>query len=246
LWFVLLLSLCVAIPLTADAAFFLRRERGTYSRSYVVQTPGIAEEAASSQTVRLRRFDEFDATSVVRPPSICASNAWLDSNIAKRGARASGRTMSFIYAFGDDRRVETPADSVFDLHFLVAEGEPFRLRGQVDAEATLAESHAYVEIVGDDGVVVFESEAAPGETHVFDTEGTLSAGRYRLTGVAQSFGEVADVLDPPTMPIRRAIAGASFEAVLFVPEPSVALAARCTLLVMALIVAKRPRAGARK
>jgi hypothetical protein len=229
----LLVLACFVISQSAEAAGFERQERGIYSRSSVVHSPDVQAETASSESATTGRFERLDSTNAILLPSIATSTSWQGSSIALRSASARGGATSIVYVPEADRRAETPADSFFEVQFEAAEGEPFRLRGKVDALAFAAEAFAAVEIADlDDGRVVFEAEAGPGEHQSFDELGTLPAGRYRLTAFALSYGEVAGELRQPRGALPQPASLASFEAVLFVPEPDVTIAGRLVLAVL--------------
>ena len=146
-----------------------------------------------------------------------------------------------------DRLVETPADSFFELIFDAEEGEPFRLKGQVDALAFAAEAFASVELVrlADDAIVA-EHAAFGGEYDRFDDTGTLAAGRYRLTAFALSYGEVGGGLvggGDVGGDISSPAALASFRAVFLVPEPLPGTGAAVALLVLVRLAKARRRSS---
>ncbi len=219
------------------AATRVGQDRGTFARSHVVHAPDFREDVQASETRSFETFEAFDTSDAYLPPSIATSSAWLDSRIRARTVHARGGATSILVAPESDRRVETPADSFFELIFDAEEGEPFRLQGQVDALAFDAEGFASVELVRLAGeTIVTEHAAFGGEYDRFDDAGTLTAGRYRLTAFALTHGEVEGDIGSPA-------ALASFWAVFSVPEPPLGIGAAVTLLVLTGLAKVRRRSS---
>lgn len=229
------LFLGVTAASSVTAATIVSQDRGTFARSWAVQSPEFQEDVQAGETRTFEPFTRFDTSHALLPPSIGTSSAWLASRIGTLRTSVRGSALSILVAPGGDRLVEAPADSFFELVFDVEEGETFVLQGHVDALAFDAEGFASVELVDlDSTVIIAQHVAGAGEYDPFEDTGTLTAGRYRLTAFALSQarvqGEGGDAY-PAAL--------ASFHAVFAVPEPSLDSGGIVALLVIAVAATAR-------
>ena len=220
----------------AYAVTLVAQDRGTFARSHVIESPLFDEDIQAAETVERQDFEDFDAVDTSRAeldPLSASSSASLASSLTPQSFRALGTAASALAAPESDRRAETPADSFFEILFEVEEEQPYRLRGEVNAEtADDAEAFAVVELVYDGSSVEAEHTAGGNEIDKFDDTGSLAVGSYRLTAFALTHGEVAGEISNPT-------SQASFELIFQVPEPTPNVGIPFSLLLLAGLAAAR-------
>ena len=216
------------------AATILTQDRGTFARSYVVESPDFSEDSQASEIRSLDAFDSISTSTAQLPAAIATSSASLESTLGTETMQAHGLAASTLFITEGDQLAETPADSFFEVTFEIQRERPYRLQGRVDSTAFDGEGFASVEL-SYFGIFPIVDHAAGGSNFsVFDESGTLAAGRYRLTGFALTQGEVSgDVASPA--------AQASFELNLTLPEPTAETTAAFGLLVLARLARARRR-----
>ena len=230
-----LMSLCICgwmVSQPASSVTLVSQDRGTFAHSHVIQSPLFDEDIQASETRGFEDFDAVDISSAELEPLVASSSASLESSLAPQTFRALGTATSALVAPEDNRRAETPADSFFEIIFEVEEEHPYRLSGEVRAEASEAEAFAVVELVYDGSSVETEHAAGGNEVADFEKSGTLAVGSYRLTAFALTHGEVAGDISSPT-------SQASFELVFQVPEPPLNAGVSASLLLLAGLAAAR-------
>lgn len=205
----------IALASAATAVSFVEQERGVFVRAYLADSPAFDEDRQALEAPGFGLFQASLAGAASLTPSLADALAALDSNLGPNAVHGSGSASVGATVLQGDWHGRASADSFFEVVFDVAPGgEPYTLGGHVDASAQGGDGFASVELVdAASGLVIVEHAAAPGGSEAFDDSGPLPAGRYRLTAFALAHSEVEFAAGEPS-------GGASFEAVLTVPEPS--------------------------
>ncbi|MED5261211.1 MAG: hypothetical protein VX574_02260, partial [Myxococcota bacterium] len=147
----------------ASSVTLVSQDRGTFAHSHVIQSPLFDEDIQASETRDFEDFSAVDTSSAELEPLTASSSASLESSLDSHTFRALGAATSTLAAPESDRRAETPADSFFEIIFEVEEEQPYRLQGEVRAEASDAEAFAVVELVYDGSSVETEHAAGGNE-----------------------------------------------------------------------------------
>ena len=218
------------------AVTILGQDRGTFARSYLVESPDFSEDIQASEIRSLDAFDSISTSTAQLPPAVATSSASLESTLGAETMQARGLAASTLVITEGDRLAETPADSFFEVLFEIKRERPFRLQGRVDSTVFEGEGFASVEL-SYFGIFPIVNRAAGGSNFsVFDESGTLAVGGYRLTAFALTRGEVNGNISSPA-------AQASFALNLTLPEPATGTAATFSLLVIAFLARARPRSA---
>ena len=222
----------------ATPAVLLEQDRGVFSRATASEAGLFDEEISADEATSFAPLTTGVLSTGATPLASGAASADLDSNLDDSRIDASGSAVADATTTAADGRGEAPSDSFFEIVFEAAASEEFTLLGTVGADATLGDGYASVELVDlDTGTVLATHEAGIGEQIGFTDLGLLTAGtRYRLTAFA-----VAEALSDPTPATTSG--DASYDVILFLPEPSQNAALSVGLAALAGLHALRRRRG---
>jgi hypothetical protein len=229
-WFLALLV--AGIPVEASALTLVEQDRGVFARSYVVHSPVFQEDVAAGEALAFEPFSVPLSSDASLTPSLAVAAANMQSTLSEQRIYASGGTDVAVDVPESDRHAEAPADSFFEVIFDIESEVAFMIEGNLDGQGTGGDAYASVELVELLGpAVVSESFSAGTGPASFVSYGSLPAGRYRLTALAVAHAGIEGTPGAPE-------GSASYDAVLFVPEPggvaggwaiaaTVAVMARC-------------------
>lgn len=208
-------SCALATSAAATPPILVDDDRGIFARATSVQAGAFDEAIEPAEATSRAPFQASASISAATPLAGATSSASIDSEIDGSELAARGDTIVSSGAGAAGARGEAPGDSFFEVVFEATATEPFVLVGSIDADATGGDGYASVRLVDvGSGLALASHEAAPGQQQTFSSGGSVVAGsEYRLTAFA-----IAHALsnDGPGV----AFADASYDATLFLPEPS--------------------------
>jgi len=225
-------------PVHATPAVLLEQDRGVFSRATASEAGQLDEQVSADEATNFAPLTAGVLSTGATPLASGAASADLDSNLDGSRIDASGSALADATTTDADGRSEAPSDSFFEVVFEAAASEEFTLLGSLGADATLGDGYASVELVDlDTGTVLASHEAGIGEQIGFTDPGMLTAGtQYRLTAFA-----VAEALSD-AVPATTS-GDASYDVILFLPEPSQDAALAVGLAALAGLHALRRRRG---
>lgn len=190
----ILTALAVAgIGLVSDSAnaaqTLLDQDRGVFSRATSAEDGEFDEVVTPDEATDFSNFNSTANASSSTTDGTAGATTTQNSTVDGDTIQASGTANSDASTSASDAQGEAPTDSFFELIFEATATETLPFTGNVNADATLGDGYASVELYDlDTDTQVASFEAIPGENFNFFDSVSLTAGReYRLTAFAVAY-----------------------------------------------------------